>query len=440
MIPMDSLIASASIYDILSYNISTLSLSCLAAETIDKKSLSFCNNLVEWKSARLYNSSSDGYYISGSPMSIKDQDIYAKYISYQYLYNGNTEIAIQSFQNNDESKLQSLPYQCNNLLKAISCIKAFPSCPISGTTISSVSYLRPCKLQCQQLQDRCQSSFTVNCDNPIEYPITNCAIHVLDGYFILSPQQGPYDHMSTLYAVIFACWISFAILWYFLAFIYFYQRCLQLSQAIILLPIVKTIVIAIGLAFWILCDKYDMCSYWLGITFLNIHLVYETSQMLVFILIAKGWTVVHDILFIAEWRIIIAIISLFYMINSILLVIQGSISIRDYGICITLLYGYMYSYILYHTCSCLRIIHSYTSKFSSNMSGHITNPLKYKLNMYIYFLLLVFVSITIEIIVNILMSYPNTKFQLIMFIYEISNVIICFLMGYLFRPKGKVNS
>jgi hypothetical protein len=50
--------------------------------------------------------------------------------------------------------------------------------------------------------------------------------------------------------------------------------------------------------------------------------VYETGQMLVFLLIAKGWTITRDNFGANEWRGVIIALSAFYMSNSIIIVLQ----------------------------------------------------------------------------------------------------------------------
>ena len=50
--------------------------------------------------------------------------------------------------------------------------------------------------------------------------------------------------------------------------------------------------------------------------------VFETGQMMVFILIAKGWTITRDNFAANEWRGVIVALSAFYMSNSIILVLQ----------------------------------------------------------------------------------------------------------------------
>jgi hypothetical protein len=55
--------------------------------------------------------------------------------------------------------------------------------------------------------------------------------------------------------------------------------------------------------------------------------VYETGQMLVFLLIAKGWTITRDNFGANEWRGVIIALSAFYMSNSIIIVLQVLYSI-----------------------------------------------------------------------------------------------------------------
>jgi hypothetical protein len=89
-----------------------------------------------------------------------------------------------------------------------------------------------------------------------------------------------------------------------------------------------------------------MCSFWMGVSLVNMQLVYETGQMLVFVLIAKGWTITREYFGASEWRGVIMALSAFYMTNSIILVLQSTVlSEQGFWIANAILYGFMYTYI-----------------------------------------------------------------------------------------------
>ena len=139
--------------------------SCYNAATFGSLYHSDCS-IVTWNSGHLYTAGNFSYYNPGTPLTTSEQLSYAQYLS------------------NRLSQNKNLKSDCAQYLNYFTCIKAFPNCPITGTTISSVSYFQPCKLQCQQVNARCNAQFTINCD---EYPENNCALYVASSYFILDP-------------------------------------------------------------------------------------------------------------------------------------------------------------------------------------------------------------------------------------------------------------
>jgi hypothetical protein len=39
------------------------------------------------------------------------------------------------------------------------------------------------------------------------------------------------------------------------------------------------IVLILGTSFWSTCDLWKMCSFWLGVSLINTHLVFETGEL-----------------------------------------------------------------------------------------------------------------------------------------------------------------
>jgi hypothetical protein len=65
--------------------------------------------------------------------------------------------------NNAENKVENPSINCHEAATRLACVISFPECPFSATSLSSISYFFPCKLQCEQVNAACSNSFTLDC-------------------------------------------------------------------------------------------------------------------------------------------------------------------------------------------------------------------------------------------------------------------------------------
>ena len=369
---------------------------------------------MNWVSATAYSQTNYSVYDTGIALSTAEQNEYARYMSHQMI--------------NNHGKLST---ECNNAIKRFSCLKTFPECPITGTSISGIAYFQPCKLQCLQVNSRCHPKINLDCDG---YPDLDCGVYAPSGYFILSPTQGPYDPLPIIYGICLFFWILMAGGWNYLTYMRHRNSCILLCRAISGIPVIKAIVLIFGTTFWGTCVAWQMCSFWVGVSLINSHLVYETGQMLIFLLIAKGWTITRESLNAAEWRNIIMIMSAFYMCNSILLVLESSL-LTGHSVWLAngLLYGIMYLYILESVGMQLYVLKQQVAMLGPDMPIDIISPLQTKYRSYIYFTLLVLLSIIMEVVTHGLLTYG--KMWIVLLAYEGSNVLILFGVGWLFQPQ-----
>lgn len=376
----------------------------------------YCD-FVSWTAAYLYTPGNYSLYNPGRPLSDNEQSKYAIYIYNSYV-NGN-----------------SLGIDCKDSLKRLACVNSFPYCPLASNSIAGIAPFPTCKQQCEQANSKC-SSFNVilNCDS---YPNKYCSIFVPPGYFVLPVEQGPYNNIQYLYILVLTFWVFASFLWNYLTFYVFKYRCVLLCRAVGGVPIVKAVVAVFAVAFWSTCSSWNMCSFWLGVSLTNTHLVYETGEILVFILVSKGWSITRETFTPNEWRTIIMSLSGFYMANSILLVLESSVlTATGFWVASAILYGVVYCYILINVTSNLRFLHKETAFLAPPpvMPQEIVAPLMEKYRMYLIFLVLVFVSIGMEVFCHALLASSSSTFSILL-VYEISNAIILGYLGYIFRPR-----
>lgn len=173
----------------------------------------------------------------------------------------------------------------------------------------------------------------------------------------------------------------------------------------------------------------------MAVSFIQVHLIYETLSIMVYLLVAKGWSVTRYRITIEDWRLVIILISVFYMSMSIILVLENSVLSRDgFWVAIAVIYGLMYYYIFTNTMRQLRKLGVQVSILEATMPIAITGPLLEKHRMYIVLLLLIFASMCIEIACHCIIG-ENGSLAAAMFTYELSHLLIFLSIGYIFRPR-----
>lgn len=241
--------------------------------------------------------------------------------------------------------------------------------------------------------------------------------------------QGPYDALPGLYGAVLGAWIIITVYWHLAAFVLYKDSSVIICKAVSTIPLVKVVVLILGTSFWSTCNQWKMCSFWLGVSFINTHLVFETGcppdtpppidsmifagMMVCFLLVGKGWSITRDNFSANEWRGIIMSMSAFYMCDSIILVCShllplltltpcqvldtSVLTMRGFWIANTILYGLMYIYIIWNVQEQLTQISSLVKLLGSDVPAVIAGPLREKRRMYIWLHVLIFISAALEV-------------------------------------------
>ena len=136
-----------------------IELSCLNSRTPDTRAPygAFCA-FANWQAARLYDASTFTYSDPGLPLTSQTHFSYAQYLFATWLS------AIGSI---SSSKYPNKA--CTDAVQRLACTQAFPECPQSGVTATSVAYLPPCRLQCEQVRAFCGIQATATLPGSCKY-------------------------------------------------------------------------------------------------------------------------------------------------------------------------------------------------------------------------------------------------------------------------------
>ena len=341
------------------------------------------------------------------------------------------------------SKLPSNP-SCYEAVKRISCVATFAVCP--DYEEASSSYLPPCRLQCTQIEAICDAKGGVQIPSGIDIdsstyyfcnhlPEMNCALNLPQGYFAITPRQGDYEYIGMIYIILFVFWFGFAIYWNFAVYVQYQENCALICRLVSIVPVIKTVVMIIGIAFWVTCHKWQMCSFWLQVALVNTHLIYETAIMVSLLLCAHGWSITRFELDGHEWRGVVVMMTMFYIVNSVILVIQATT--KDYSnvvIANAVVYAVSYLYIVSNGVIQVRRVNRHVKMLQPNMAPEFTAPLKLKREMFIVFMLMTFLSIVAEVTTQSITASTHGVGPFIA-TYEIGNFIAIAVIGYYFRPR-----
>jgi hypothetical protein len=384
---------------------------------------STCSGIVHWRIARAYKRANYTIYDTGPPLDFEEQDKYVMSI-YQSILSPTSSSVVKS---------------CKRAIKRFSCVAGYPACSISDSNRNSegisVSYFVPCRLQCLQMKAACNNIQEVKNLNCNELPETTCMISLPTGYFAPSVSQEPFESLPYLYGILLIIWGFYGLYWNYATFIAHRDKCVLFCRAVAGVPLLKTLVMSIGTAFWSTCVLWKMCSFWLGVGLINTHLLYETSILVCFLLLAEGWTITTEFLSPKQWRGVVTSAAGFYMGNSILLVLANNVLTKT-GVWManSILYGLIYLYILNAVRKQILMLNSHLSLLRPTMPANIVGPLYRKRIMFYIFIVFVFFSIAGEVITQWYIV-NDSHISPALFTYEIINAIVVGVIGYYFRPQ-----
>lgn len=152
--------------------------SCYNARNMRDGSADFCW-MVSWTSATLYNSRNFSVYGTGDPIAVTEQDLLARSFATDLVDMSSDRVSIE----------------CKNAVRRFACVSVFPYCPAVSQSFSSSSFLPPCNMQCEQVNQACTTSLYAHVPHPVTIDCSayksnrNCLLNVPVDRFLLDPEQ-----------------------------------------------------------------------------------------------------------------------------------------------------------------------------------------------------------------------------------------------------------
>jgi len=411
-----------------------LELSCLLSRQPDIKASygQFCQ-FADWPAARAFVKSEFNYADTGLPISGRDQFAYAEYLFKAWLRSVAEQYSSVSL---DKSSA------CSEALQRLACTTAFPECPMTGSTATSIAYLPPCRLQCEQAQSMCgivADKRVVGALGPLDcsaFQTENCFIYVPTGYFVLSAQKGPYGDMTAFYAVVLAAWAALLAWWSRRTFRTYKRKCLKICRSATAVPLTKVVALLFTLSFWATCSHWKMCSSALAVAVVNAQLVYEAACVWLVMCVAHGWEEVDADLSGSKMKAVTGTTLLFYIASSALQISrEEAMSHSAYVACVATLYACIYGRVAFLAYGNVRDIEKSVSLLEQHrVPQGFVKPVQHRYVMHAVFLALVLLSMTAEVVVQALLG-SSAGFGAAMLVYEMFNTLLVGTALYVFRPQ-----
>lgn len=169
-------------------NLTLYERTCYSAVIPVFPSNSFCT-FVTWNTGNMYPRKFFTMYSPGTALTVAARDTVARRYA-------DTLRPV-----NDTS------YTCRKAVTWLACSSVFPHCPVSTGSTSAVSFLEPCRFQCEQVNDAC--NFDLDCS---VYPTTSCSFYVPPNYVVLAPTKVFFTIYSRMLPYVqsishmFCCW------------------------------------------------------------------------------------------------------------------------------------------------------------------------------------------------------------------------------------------
>lgn len=258
---------------------------------------SSCNGVVVYPTAARYTNLSQGYAWDTPAAREAEATVGIEYLA-----------TAQTVGNRD----------CLAATKAYVCMEVFPYCPYPS---GGVSYLPACRDMCERVKRACNTDGADQLDCLAKpAPGEHCFSLPGDGFFLLRAGEGSYKGLPAAYVCFLLAWLVMCAGWW--RKVCRDRNSTRLHFILLTVPVMKVFILLIAAWFWLTCEAWGYCGFWLGVVLTNAQLVFETTYFFAFLCIANGWCIAFQNISREKWRHILIRSCTFYMCESMLLVFK----------------------------------------------------------------------------------------------------------------------
>ena len=268
-------------------------------------------------------------------------------------------------------------------------------------------------------------------------PANECVLVPHEGYFLLDIEYGPYDTLPEITLTFIVAWMIASTLWILYSLhLSFHneESCNSLTRSVLILPLFMCSYLIVSYFFWATCDHWGECSYWLSVGQANCKLIWEATLFLVLLLCGKGWFIHRHGLSQFELRRMVLLVCLFYLADSLLMVLQEYVR-WFYWCLLTFLYTFVLFYILGNT---RKILDRYSKTLLQvDMDSDAYRIFMAKLRYFLNFRIVVVVYVVVFIVVQGLQhSVRNSPLWPLIVAQYVADLLLFLAIMYLIRAPN----
>jgi len=251
---------------------------------------------------------------------------------------------------------------------------------------------------------------------------------------LLSTDVGPYYDLPSAYVVVAFVWSILVVGWLAGLLRHGFSNATRLHRFMLSVPLIKLFIVSVAASFWVGCERDGLCSFWLGVLWVNMQLIYETSYILIFVLLSKGWCITSEHLTRTEWRSVLMSVCIFYMAESMLLVFKEYMG-WAYWVFTCILFGTFIVSIFRGVSEHVLVLRRQLDHADTERLNVLAQLVFGKLRVLrIFQYVLVFYSI-MELVVHLIIDVGTNQLNTTMIMHEWVEIIVAVVLGYICVPN-----
>lgn len=397
--------------DSIAINESAYLVSCYQATNTNLTGAAYCSH-VSWGSANLYSKQQYTVYNPGQPLSDTQQSELARQMSADLL------------------SASAPSADCKQVMQWFTCSDAFPYCPISGASASSVSYLPTCRFHCDLAKSLCAAD-SLDCSG---YANGNCNLYVPTGYFLIPPDQGPTDSLAGIYLYFVGFWAACFVIWFVMFLVYCSKPIPPPVPAMGLVYAFRACACFVTGRFWEHCSSYlGMCTFEEAYTAMTILQALEACVYMVVVYVVRNVAFTTKLTLqdtAAAWFLDLVFFIISYALRSVIIRAPTAYWI----VMISLLYFFIFYTIVSVASHEWRRMLAICERLTDTMPAHITKQIRLKAYLHEHLMVVSLLLLALEITCQSMFAL-NVPVRTLLLFYEVTVAILLVYMGWLFRPR-----
>lgn len=298
-----------------------------------------------------------------------------------------------------------------------------------------MSYWTVCKFECERYKRDCDNN-EIDCSEYTD-DVRYCFRLPKTDYYEIPWTNGPYDSIQYLYMVSMPYYFIVTCIWGYECYRIRNRGLSYTIQVLSTMPIFKLLSAINQYLIWYTCSTNErLCFMYYDVILIFCKLLYESLLMLCFYWIAVGYHIVRQRISYNEIRFAVIIVSLFYVLNSAILIVEQYIVKSGVTYAISAIIYFITLFILlFKTLADIKILRQQLIMMARDNSMGYNTPVYTKYKIYHFFLFILLLNLLYRSLILPLLNAFVDQYYVIYYFIEIMDVVIVTGLLVLFRPR-----